>query len=337
MVSDNLVKPFKSELESSEERILQEVKNELKTERKRIIASIEKRIEDSDTAIIEKISTLDEVLTAMSEELGGLTAGFSAYVVTYEVDDKLIKTALAVGFAGVGTSINFLTETVVAKALINTRSYNKNINAKEKQLEKFTSEKIKEEQNYWDTKIAILPKTIAYEASLVIVGEPYSRYDSISCYYLTLIFIFYEENPTLKPRRVQIKLRLKEKTEDLTTQRIEEIKAKVNKLSNLTFMADNTRANYVSADKRMKTTIYCEDVKNAKYILDKTLNAISDKFDETLLSTTTNGTNRPNLAKRKHPLANVDLNSINYNTSFKVKLHHANFLINGLRETIPIW
>ena len=45
-------------------------------------------------------------------------------------------------------------------------------------------------------------------------------------------------------------------------------------------MAGNTRANYVSEDKRMKTSIYCQDVDSAKFILNKVLTIISNKFND---------------------------------------------------------
>lgn len=102
-------------------------------------------------------------------------------------------------------------------------------------------------------------------------------------------------------------------------------------------MAGSTRANYVSGDKRMKTSIYAQDANNAKFFLNKVLNIINDKFDENSLSITTNGTNRPNLSKRKTAIGNVGLNTTNDSSSLEVKLHHAHLIVNGIKHLIPIW
>lgn len=343
-VIERLITSFKNEIVASENRVIEKVKREITASESRIINRFENKLSETENRLTSKLNALEETLAninrevvALGVELTTLAEAFGAYVTLYESNQAFLVSEIGAGFTAVEASFVTLKGVLKGKALINTRTYNRHIDAKEKELEKFSTEKIKEEHEYWNEKVENLPKTIAYEASLAIVGEPYRRYDAISCYYPTLVFIFYEETAAKNRRRAQIKLRLLEKIEDLTSERIEEIKHNVSKESNLNFMAGNTRANYVSADKRMKTSIYCEDAKNAEFILDKTLSLISDTFDKSLLSITTNGTKRPNLGKRKRPLANIDLNTENYNKEFKVKLHHANLLVNGIKHIIPIW
>ena len=284
-----------------------------------------------------KIDAIGLEVTGIATELTELNLGFTAFATeSLGAQGTLLATTIG-GFSTTDLAIGGVSKEIAVKSIIDTRRYNNHIDSKEKELEKFSVEKIKEEHEFWNKKIEELPKTIASECSLSIIGEPYSRYDAISCYYPTLTFIFYEENALLKPRRAQIKLRLLDKTEDITEERIEELRIKIVKNGNLMFQAGNTRANYVTADKRMKTSIYAKDANNAKIILSKVLNIISDEFDESLLSITTNGTNRPNLSKRKLPIGNLDLNTTNYNESFQVKLHHVHLIINGIKEIIPLW
>ena len=249
----------------------------------------------------------------------------------------LVQTTVVGGFSATVTALGGVEKTIISKGIINTKQYNSHIDNESKKLKSYTEEKIEKEHEYWNNKIEKLPKTIASETSLAVINEPYYRYDAISCYHPTLVFIFYEVNSVNKPKRAQIKLRLKETTEEISSARIAEIKRIIEKTSNLTFMAGNTRANYVSEDKRMKTSIYCQDVDSAKFILNKVLTIISDKFNENLLSITTNGTNRPNLSKRKTALAGIGLNAENYNKSFKEKLHHADLIVNGIKHIIRIW
>lgn len=343
-VSEKLITSFKNEIVASENRVIEKVKREIIASESRIINRFKNKLLETENRLTSKLNLLEEALAnvnreviALGVELTTLAEAFAGYVTLYESNQAFLVSEVGAGFTVVEASFITLKGVLKGKALINTRTYNRHIDVKEKELEKFSVEKIKEEHKYWNEKIENLPKTIAYEASLAIIGEPYRRYDAISCYYPTLSFIFYEENAVTKPRRAQIKLRLKEKTEDLTSQRIEEIKLLVSQIDNLTFMAGSTRANYVSADKRMKTSIYCEDANNAEFILDKTLSIISDVFDKSLLSITTNGTNRPNFSKRKHSLANIGLNTENYNTPFKVKLHHVHLVVNGIKNIIPIY
>lgn len=360
----NLTAIFEEDLTAVEGRLnarLTTVDNSIQTLDSKI-ASLEGKINTLNnkvTPLDGKLDTLNSRVNVLVGDLVDVTGDLAALSGAFTTFAPLcleaiagLGTAVGLAFAGIETSVGAVEVTVKGKALVGTASYNKHIDSKikdlknfstkeidekQKELKTFSEKKIKEKHEYWNDKTAKLPKLIASEASLAIIGEPYYRYDAISCYYPTICFIFYEVNPSTKPRRAQIKLRLKETTENLTTARITELKNKVSLCSNLIFTAGSTRANYVSADKRMKTTIYSKDASNARFILTSVFNLISDTFDESLLSITTNGTNRPNLSKRQNPLNNIGLNPSNYRDPFEVKLHQAHLVVNGLKEIIPIW
>ncbi len=287
-------------------------------------------IEHKFDGINDKLNAIEGVVDTIATDLGLFTLACLE-------NQGLLQTTVVGGITATLTALGGVEDTILSKGIVNTKQYNSHIDNEGKKLKSYTEEKIEKEHEYWNNQIEGLPKIIASETSLAVIVEPYYRYDAISCYHPTLVFIFYEVNSVNKPKRAQIKLRLKETTEELSSARIAELKTIVEKTSNLTFMAGNTRANYVSEEKRMKTSIYCQDIDNAKFILNKVLTILSDKFNENLLSITTNGTNRPNLSKRKTGLAGIGLNTENYNKSFKVKLHHAHLIVNGRKHIIPIW
>ena len=60
-----------------------------------------------------------------------------------------------------------------------------------------------------------LPYIITCEVCASIVGESYAKWDSVSMYYPTLVFVFNEVTDNINPRRSQIKLRLKKTTDEL--------------------------------------------------------------------------------------------------------------------------
>jgi hypothetical protein len=86
----------------------------------------------------------------------------------------------------------------------------------------------------------------------------------------------------------------------------------------------------------MKTSIYCKNEENTKFILTKLLNIIEDNFNRNLLSIPTNGTNLPILSKRTQPLEKMGLNDVNYNKIFKVKFYHTNLVVSGLKHIISV-
>ena len=164
-----------------------------------------------------------------------------------------------------------------------------------------------------------------------IVGESYSRWDSTSRYYPTIIFFFKEETDSNKIRRCQIKLRLKEKNEDISEVTIKTLKSAFNSLGSLSFTYGITRANYVSTDKRYKTTVFCDSRQDAEHVLTTLCNLVGDTYEARNLSITIER-QRENTIKRTRVLSGTGLNSVDYGISFKVSLHRCVLLINGLEK-----
>lgn len=148
--------------------------------------------------------------------------------------------------------------------------------------------------------------------------------------------MFVEETSHNMPRKSQIKLRLKQSSETKTKKDVELLILNSKKCSNLTYKYGTTRGNYVSADKRFKTTVFGQDKANIKFILEKVLSVISESFNEELLSLTIMGARRPSIHKRTKRLHNVDVNTVNFNENVFLKLKSINLLINGVTRIIKL-
>lgn len=83
-----------------------------------------------------------------------------------------------------------------------------------------------------------LIKEIALEVSLQVVGESYYKWDSTSTYYPTLTFLY--------PRRSQIKLRLKQRNEEITPLAITKLKENCEKVLTQTLFIIFMRLNVLT-------------------------------------------------------------------------------------------
>lgn len=181
-----------------------------------------------------------------------------------------------------------------------------------------------------------LPTKVAEEVSMQVVGESYYRWDSVSTYFPTLSFLFREINVGQDPRRTQIKVRLKKRNEEIGEAEIGRLKASCAALSNLMYTYETVRANYVSQDKRFKTTVFCKDPSAVKRVLDPICEVIGEPYESRNLSITT-ARNRSNTTKRTTPLAGVPINTVSYQTTITVKLYKVVLLVNGLSSPIVIY
>lgn len=86
-------------------------------------------------------------------ELTTLAKTFAGYVTLNESNQAFLVSEIGAGFTAVKASFVALKTTISGKAFINTKSYNRHIDEKEKELEKFSVEKIKQEHEYWNEKI----------------------------------------------------------------------------------------------------------------------------------------------------------------------------------------
>ena len=70
-------------------------------------------------------------------------------------------------------------------------------------------------KEYTDVEFEELPSKTGMETSLLVVGEAYARWDSVTTYFPCIIFVFNEDTTNKYKRRSQIKLRLRMQNKDL--------------------------------------------------------------------------------------------------------------------------
>jgi len=204
-----------------------------------------------------------------------------------------------------------------------------------KTLEDLLDAKIEDLKKYladWKTDLI---KEIAQEVSLQVVGESYYKWDSVSTYYPTITFLFKEQDVSQYPRKSQIKLRLSKRNEDLTDFDIQTLRRNCNLIVNSTYCYGTQRFNYVSTDKRFKTTIFGSNASQIKELFNSLFKVINEPFEERNLSITTSRA-RTNETRRKTPLNGSDLNDTCYTSPFIVKFKKAVLLVNGLKSPIVL-
>jgi hypothetical protein len=152
-----------------------------------------------------------------------------------------------------------------------------------KQIQDFVDADAKYKEEL-DKTLSELPDKTAIETSLHVVGESYYRWDSVTTYFPTVTFLFREIGDTTYPRRSQIKVRLRQRNEELTELDIEKLKVSCQAVSTLRYTYGNTKINYVSSDKRFKTTMFAQDAPMAISILQNICDVIEEPFLERNIS-----------------------------------------------------
>ena len=168
-------------------------------------------------------------------------------------------------------------------------------------------------------------------------GESYLKWDSVSFYFPTLTFVFNELNVTRLKRRTQIKTRLPKKSEEITKEDVLALKNTILRFQDWTYNYGPLRANYVSTDKRWKTTVFLENEIIAKEIFNQIGAIIGEAIDFDLLSFTQLKKRRPRLTTRNAPLDDINLNSTNYDEVFSLDLKRAVLMVNNLERPIQVF
>jgi len=135
---------------------------------------------------------------------------------------------------------------------------------------------IKEEAGKFQEKVAL------EVVSLLICGESWYKWDSTSSYFPTVVFIFNEDVEDATRRRTQIKARLKKKSDELTDADIEKLKRNVLVHKDWSYFYGSTKAYFVSAEKRWKTSIFVKDTGEAAPIF-QTIGEIIEEIDLKLI------------------------------------------------------
>ena len=145
---------------------------------------------------------------------------------------------------------------------------------------------------------------IAEEVTLRIVGEAYKKWDSCTSYFPALVLIFKETGVTSGARRTQIKGRLFKSGKDLTDEDIQQLKDRANKDIQVVYSHGKLRGNYVSTDKRWKSTIYGASKEAIIGILKDVCFIIGEDFESHSL-TFTDGPRRVSHTRRNDALVDI--------------------------------
>lgn len=196
-----------------------------------------------------------------------------------------------------------------------------------------TLKEIKEEQENCHKE---LPRRVGEIVSDYVIGESYYRWDSTSTYFCTLIFKFKETNVETYAKVSQLKVRLKQKNEEITDSDIKDLRARAPGLEGLEYTYGRTRAYYVSPDKRFKTSLFSNSREDANFIYQKALSYINDSFDSKNVSYTEK-IERQNNTSRKTPLDGIPVNETNYKQPIHQKLFKIVLIVNGISKPITIY
>ena len=288
-------------------------------------AQVNTRVDESRTIIVTRINTFNGEILAQFAGLEALIAGSRALaeqtkaLLLAEIGGVAAEIAVVLGLVRVIESIVLYNRRVIQSEAGNTRSQldtkvqrtgDRVVNGVTKALQSgfkdlatkvdAVSKNVTDVQKQLDELQKKLPGKVAEEVSLQVVGESYYRWDSVSTYFPTLSFLFREINVEAGPRRTQIKVRLKQRNQEIQDADVARIEASCASLDNLQYTYGTLRANYVNHDKRFKTTVFCQDVDNVDRVLKPICDVIGDPYERQNLSLTA-ARSRSNPHRRNHP------------------------------------
>lgn len=293
-------------------------------------------IEGGIADVVSSVGTLEGVCTGIGTELTAFASEFNAYLLVYGKDILATEALIASGTGSILGAVGGVEETIAAKLLFSRGFLKTQIEQGEEKIKKNTDESIDNQTEFLKDTEKGFPHILTDQICCNVVGESYARWDSLCSFFPTIVFLFNEITEDEKPRRTQIKLRLNQPSTEITDENVRNIIGKVRNLGDVTYQHGTCKGNYVSSDKRFRTTVWGKDRNNIELLLTLLFTVVDEYFDPGLLSTTDIGAKRPSLTKRKKDLFNVGLNDVNYNRTFTLQLKSANLLVNGLKTIIKL-
>lgn len=355
------ISSYKDEKDDVIKQIRQIIKDELSTTNKKIIdlqKSIDSSFEDTNKKIHDIDRKLDQNFKDIKEKFDDLEHNISSVetkantinetldlyiegwgtVTEIDVEWKASALLAIAGVAGTITSeIATLTGFIKGKAILNTKGLKKNIKNLTEKVSDQVIKSFEEFQKYTDKEFEDLPEKTGLETSSLVVGQAYSRWDSITSYFPCLVLNFKDFSQTAKKRYSQVKLRLKTLSSDLTEKDILELRYKASLLKGLSYQNGPSRGYYISEDKRFKTTVYANSRGEQINLLQKIFPLIDEPFDSNLLSTTNLIAKRMDPRKRNKSLDTIPANAMDYNSDFGLRLLKVTLLVNGLAKPVEIF
>lgn len=174
------------------------------------------------------------------------------------------------------------------------------------------------------------------EVALRIVGESYYRWDNMSHYYPTCIFVFIQLNTERTPKRSQIKTRLPVVNDQYTDKYQKALKDRVLRNTDLHYSHGNQRATFVSETKNFKTTVFFENAGEVTQLFIRLCSIIQTPFSEKQLSITLSGP-RKRIDLNKPEITHLNNNPLNYHVPVPLTLYRVAVLINGSEKPNVIY
>ena len=315
--------------------------NDLKSFVRSLFLSLENEIDIKVSEVLTKLtSSFEELKIFLSDSLEALTFNINSalreqtvelsalFEAFYTTEILPVISGIASGVAEIVAATTFISATV-EKILVQ-------IETLPKTLEDLLTQKFEEFKDYLNEWKKSLILDIAQQVSLEIVGESYYRWDSVSSYYPTLTFLFKEVDAEQYPKRSQVKIRYNKSNEDITQSDIKELRIKCEQLAGQSYTYGRQRYNFVSKDKRFKTTIFGQDSSQIKRLFTNLLAVINEPFDDRDLSITFNR-NRISSTKRTKSLDGIGLNKVNYQINFPVQLYKVVLFVNNLESPLILY
>lgn len=169
-----------------------------------------------------------------------------------------------------------------------------------------------------------------------IVGESYIKYDANYMYMPTIILRYKTKNIEDERKYSQIKLRLNYKTEEITNSLINDLKLKIQNISNKTYIYGNLRCNYVSEKRLFKTTIFCNSKNSALNLFNNLIPLTKTNYLKENFSFTENSKRNHGL-RRSSELYNIKVNKPNNFSEVEMALSSAYLQVNGLEHQIKLF
>lgn len=315
-------------LPSLKGEIYNEIRNIVKDENRVLsdkIAGLERQLIEVNSNVTSAHSTI----TTVERTLAGYLFEWAEYRLTYGLDHDKLVAGITASTAEINGAIT------LSENLINTNT-TKRTTIISKQIIDEIDKKVDTQTEFLKDVEKGFPSILTCEICANIVGESYIKWDSISQYYPTLVFVFNEVTTSNNPRRSQIKLRLNKLSAEITDQDINDVITRIKDKSTIRYWHGSVKGNYVSKDKRFKTTIFGKDKQSISKLLNSLFTIIPETFDTELLSITDIGRKRPSLTKRTSNLHNIELNLTNYDDVFNMQLKSVNLLVNGVNRIIKL-
>ena len=182
-------------------------------------------------------------------------------------------------------------------------------------------------------RLNVLPEVLAEEVASSIVGQSYYNYDKSFTYFPTLVMVFREVGAFQYPRRSQVKGRLKVDNKSISDVVVQNMRKSAIALRGFTYQYGTLRGNYVSQDKRWKTTVFASSRPEGLSLLNTLCNMVDERFNEKNISWT-EGRERLNPFRREESLDDIPITPPLGIQNPTMKLHRVVLLVNGVSKPI---